>query len=144
LNAFPKIAEAGISLRYWAENYPNLYYEKSEGITPNGFDKNFRLLGAEFGKEIPNNSWSLLFSEDMLNSTVEFKDNFIIFSGDPIQTVEIEKYTLITMSFNIYNNSDVEDSFNPGYTFLDPARVGLKFLVNPELELWTEGRSQRL
>lgn len=141
-SSFPQIAGAGISLEYWVENYPKLYFEKAEGITPEGFDKDFKLLGAEFGEgDYPQSGpWGVLFAENFPNSTVKFENNIVIFSGDPVQSVVMDKEAVLTMSFNVYNNDDENDFFEPGYTFLDPAPVGWKFLGNPELELWTESQ----
>lgn len=140
-SSFPQIRGAGINLEYWAENYPKLYFEKAEGITPEGFDKDFKLLGGGFG-EMPdpnNNHWTIISSESLPNNTVKFENNIVVFSANKYyQTYNADKEAVLTMSFNVYNDDGENDFFEPGYTFLDPAPIGWKFLGNPELELWTE------
>lgn len=140
-SSFPQIRGAGISLEYWAENYPKLYFEKAEGITPEGFDKDFKLLGGSFG-EMPdpnNNHWTIISSESLPDNIVKFENNIVVFTANKYyQTYNADKEAVLTMSFNVYN--DYDETFRPksNYTYLDPAPVGWKFLGNPELELWTE------
>ncbi len=142
-SSFPQIRGAGISFEYWAKKYPKLYFEKAEGITPEGFEKDFKLLGGAFG-EIPdpsNPNWTIISSESLPDNTVKFENNIVVFSANKYyQTYNADKEAVLTMSFNVYNDDDKTFRPESNYTFLDPAPIGWKFLGNPELELWTESQ----